>query len=324
MSGGSTVRHIAAVDALARTLYLRAKQSGLPFSSVAASVRNIHLALRHLRIEAADNDSLLNSPSASLYARQLSPLVEDCDFTLTQLESLLGKYGDGRAVMADDERVRDRRLDTLQQKLLADKSSVELFLDAVQLHAENRPRRVVDGEKGLEGIKDKVDDIATRLFRNRDTGNFAENEDELWQEFKAELEKEGFSPQVLRKHKVFSPNNNQVFAILTSNRTCSAPTSVNSNLSRTSTGETFLPSEASSSTKPSRTQLHQLAFPPATIKDSRLSSPTGDAGPPAATPMRRSPHLLGLLTMLFLTIPWLSCQQETSSPWMASARKCPA
>ncbi|KAM5353987.1 hypothetical protein ACJ41O_000637 [Fusarium nematophilum] len=204
MSGGSTVQHIDAVDALARTLYLRAKQSGLPFTDVAAAVRNLHLALRHLRIEAADQDSLLNNPHASspLYARQLQPLVEDCDFTLAQLESLLDKYGDGRAVMADEERLRDDRLAAMKSKLAGDKSSVELFLDAVQLHAENRPTRVVDGsQEGLEGIKDKVDEIAAKLFRDRNESSFTEDEDDLWREFKAELEKEGFSPQVLRKHK---------------------------------------------------------------------------------------------------------------------------
>ncbi|KAM0253672.1 hypothetical protein ACHAP5_000249 [Fusarium lateritium] len=204
MSGGSTVQHIDAVDALARTLYLRAKQSGLPFTDVANAVRNLHLALRHLRIEATDQDSLLNNANASsssLYARQLAPLVEDCDFTLAQLETLLDKYGDGRAVMPEDERMRDDQLSVMKQKLDHGKSSVDWFLDAVQLHAENRPTRVVDGQEGLEGIKDVVDEIATKLFRDHNEGSFTEDEDGLWREFKIELEDRGFSPQVLRKHK---------------------------------------------------------------------------------------------------------------------------
>ncbi|KAF5018099.1 hypothetical protein F66182_9938 [Fusarium sp. NRRL 66182] len=204
MSGGSTVHHIDAVDTLARTLYLRAKQSGLPFTDVANAVRNLHLALRHLRIEAADQDSVLNNAhasSSSLYARQLAPLVQDCDFTLAQLESLLDKYGDGRAVMPEDERLRDDRISVMKQKLVSDKTSVDLFLDAVQLHAENRPTEVVQGQEGLENIKDVVDKIATNLFRNRSESSFTEDEDDMWRGFKTELEKEGFSPQVLRKHK---------------------------------------------------------------------------------------------------------------------------
>lgn len=205
MSGGSTVQHIDAVDALARNLYLRAKQSGLPFTAVADAVRNLHRALRHLRIEAADQDSLLNNAhasSTSLYVRKLSPLVEDCDFTFAELETLLDRYGDGRAIMAEEERQRDYKLSEMKHKLDNDKYNIDLFLDAVQLHAENRPTRVVEGQEGLERIKDVVDEIATKLFRNRNESSFTEDEDGLWREFKIELEDRGFSPQVLRKHKV--------------------------------------------------------------------------------------------------------------------------
>ncbi|KAG4263209.1 hypothetical protein FPRO04_05686 [Fusarium proliferatum] len=206
MSGGSTVQRIDALDAFARTLYLRAKQSGLPFTDVATAVRNLHIALRHLRIEAADQDSVLSnvqasSSSSSVYSRQLEPLVDDCEFTLGQLERHLDKYGDGRAVMPEDERQRDQELSVIKHKLAGDKTSVEMFLDAVQLHAENRPTRVVEGQAGLERIKDVVDEIATKLFRNRNEGSFTEDEDGLWREFKVELEDQGFSPQVLRKHK---------------------------------------------------------------------------------------------------------------------------
>ncbi|KAM5370797.1 hypothetical protein ACJA88_009868 [Fusarium oxysporum] len=204
MSGGSTVQRIDALDAFARTLYLRAKQSGLPFTDVATAVRNLHIALRHLRIEAADQDSVLSNvqaSSSSVYGRQLEPLVDDCEFTLGQLERHLDKYGDGRAVMPEDERQRNQELSVIKHKLVGDKTSVEMFLDAVQLHAENRPTRVVEGQEGLERIKDVVDEIATKLFRNRNEGSFTEDEDGLWREFKIELEDQGFSPQVLRKHK---------------------------------------------------------------------------------------------------------------------------
>jgi hypothetical protein len=159
-----------------------------------------------LRIEAADQDSLLNNvdaSSTSLYARNLSPLLQNCDFTLAQLETLLDRYGDGRAIMAEDERLRDNKLFEMKQKLDNGKYDVDLFLDTVQLHAENRPTRVVvEGQEGLERIKDVVDEIATKLFRNRNESSFTEDEDGLWREFKIELEDRGFSPQVLRKHKV--------------------------------------------------------------------------------------------------------------------------
>ncbi|KPM35021.1 hypothetical protein AK830_g11554 [Neonectria ditissima] len=203
MSGGSTVEHIDAVDAFARTLYLRAKQSGLAFADVAAAVRQLHLALRHLRVEAADQDSLLNNRahgSSPACSRRLRPMVEDCEFTLDQLEAVMDRYGDGRP--SGDEQARDDRLAVVRSRLVSDKTNVDMFLDTVQLHTPaNKPYQVDGRQPDFEDIKDKVDTIANRLFHNRDYGSFNEDEDSLWLEFKAELEKEGFAPQVLRKHK---------------------------------------------------------------------------------------------------------------------------
>jgi hypothetical protein len=82
-----------------------------------------------------------------------------------------------------------------------------MFLDTVQLHnPATKPAAVVDpaaesSSTGLEDIKDKLDAVAKKVFSRRDTG-FQDGEHILWQEFKTELEKEGFSPEVLRKHKV--------------------------------------------------------------------------------------------------------------------------
>ncbi|KAI5457624.1 hypothetical protein BGZ63DRAFT_63495 [Mariannaea sp. PMI_226] len=205
MSGGSTVERIDAVDAFARTLYIRAKHSGLAFSNVATAVRQLHLALRHLRVEASDPDSLLNNRSHSsspVYSRQLQPMIEDCDFSLAQLESVLDKYGDGRP--SGEEIARDERLTLVRSRLVSDRTNVDMFLDTVQLHnPANMPRQIADNNQpGLEGIKDKVDQIATRLFQKRDCNSISnDDEDGLWREFKSELEKEGFAPQVLHKHK---------------------------------------------------------------------------------------------------------------------------
>jgi hypothetical protein len=210
MSGGngSTVELIDAVDAFARTLYMRAKQSSASFADAALAVRQLHLALRHLRVEAADADSLLNSPEASVYARQLRPLVEDCDFALQQLETILDKYGDGNGPSgAEDQGPGPDRIAAVRNRLANEKVNVDMFLDTVQLHnPATKPSAVVDpapasSSTGLEDIKDKLDIVAKRVFSRRDSG-FQDGENVLWQEFKTELEKEGFSPDVLRKHKV--------------------------------------------------------------------------------------------------------------------------
>lgn len=210
-SGDTTVEHIDAVDAFARNLYLRLKQipscnADPPLDDVALAVRQLHLALRHLRVEAADKDSPLNRPdSAAVHGRQLESLVEDCSFQLRQLDAALATIDIYEGSSSADARAE--RLGNLRAKIANEKTSVDMFLDTIQLrNPADQPAGIVDGsQSGLENIKDKVDAIANRLFAQR-IGNtngtsLSNDEDRLWLEFKSELEKEGFSPQVLRRHK---------------------------------------------------------------------------------------------------------------------------
>ncbi|KAK5994439.1 hypothetical protein PT974_04913 [Cladobotryum mycophilum] len=199
MSGGSIVEHIDAVDAYARTLFVRAKQSPTPSiaSDVSLAVQQLHLALRHLRIEAADPDSLINSDHGDTYSRQLKPIIDGSESALRLLEHILDRYG----------AVGDHVIDGMSEgvaaaksKLAHEKTVIDVFLDLVQLdHVSNAA--VVDGSQpGLEAIKDKLDIVAQRLFARRGNG-MADDDDSLWQDFRTELEKEGFSSKVLREHK---------------------------------------------------------------------------------------------------------------------------
>jgi len=228
-SNTSTASSIESLDAFARQLYRRARTAGHAFAEIATVVRGLHTILKHLRVEAEDPDSLLNtSPTGdnrnSLYARQLAPIVEDCDFTLKQLETILEKYG-GSGDSADDtetsytdggrraggrrgKEVEEREKDMIaliRTKLANQKTNIDIFLDTVQLHNPVKARRALqntDAEQ-LDAIKDQVDEIATKLFHNRrDATSGEEDEDELWQQFSTELEKAGFSSEVLRNNKV--------------------------------------------------------------------------------------------------------------------------
>jgi len=206
---GMSVAQIDAVDAIALELYRRAKTSGPDFQDIATVVRRLHTVLRHLKVEAEDPDSLLNSDngsSNSVYARQLTPTIEDCDFTLKQLETILEKYGGDeggrpKGVAAMEAREKDM-IALIRTKLANQKTNIDMFLDTVQLHNPNKAQHVVDESgAGLDDIKNKVDAIASRLFSRRDSG-FGEDDEDLWRQFQAELEKEGFSNEVLKKNKV--------------------------------------------------------------------------------------------------------------------------
>ncbi|RFU78193.1 hypothetical protein TARUN_4042 [Trichoderma arundinaceum] len=198
MNGSSVVQHVDAVDAFASTLYLRTSQSTVPSLSADASqaVRNLHHALRDLRIEAADPDSRLNGSDSSTYSKQLGSIIKDSQTTLKQLELVLdlnsrggGPYADGVA----------EGIAAVQTKLVHQKTVIDAFLDLVQL-SNSMPSSSRRGP-GLEYIKEKVDAIGRKLFRRDSNSKPASGDDKLWKRFKAELVKEGFSSKVLDEHE---------------------------------------------------------------------------------------------------------------------------
>lgn len=178
---------------------MRTSQSTVPSLSADASqaVRNLHHALRDLRIEAADIDSRLNASDSSPYSKQLDSIIKDSQTTLKQLELVLdlnsrggGPYADGAA----------EAIAAVQIKLVHQKTVIDAFLDLVQRSnsSSSRGRR----GSGLEAIKDKVDAIGRRLFRRDSSSKSTSGDDKLWKKFKAELVKEGFSSKVLDEHEV--------------------------------------------------------------------------------------------------------------------------
>lgn len=220
----STTR-IGSVDAFARHLYRRARTAGSDFSDVATAVRSLHTALRHLHAEVQDPDSPLHRPSSAagrdgqnaVYARQLTSLVDDSDFALKQVGTVLDKYGafpggsidarDGAARRDPDPAERARKITLIRDSVLSEKMKIDLFLDTVQLHSPANTQRVLEeADNGqLDMIKDTVDSIANRLFHARKHEPPDDNDDdgeELWKSFEAELERAGFSSEVLRKNKV--------------------------------------------------------------------------------------------------------------------------
>ncbi|KAG7139233.1 hypothetical protein HYQ45_003723 [Verticillium longisporum] len=180
MSDGISVAQLEGVDGFARTLYRRAKSSGADFDDVAAAIRHLHTVLKHLLAEAEDADSLLNSDRAAVYARQLTPVVEDCDFTLKQFDTILARHAEGDA-SSPEARERERGMVKMLRARLEDhKLHIDMFLDTVQLHNPSKTQSISvrAGEGGgqtngqtngqqLDAIKDKVDAIAARICRRR-------------------------------------------------------------------------------------------------------------------------------------------------------------
>lgn len=209
----SSAADIDKVDAFARQLLRRVRNAGAEFSDVSMIVLGLHTVLKHLKAEAEDPGSLLNSGDKSRYIRQLTPVLEDCEFTLQQLHTILERSGgNGSGSDGDGRDARSRSLSGFERdkivlirtKLENQKLNIDMFLDTVQLHNPARSHPAVDtSNANLDSIKDKVDAIATRIFQRESSNASADVvDDELWLQFRDELEREGFSRDVLRRNQV--------------------------------------------------------------------------------------------------------------------------
>ncbi|KAI0405619.1 hypothetical protein F4802DRAFT_606654 [Xylaria palmicola] len=209
---------IDTLDAFARKLYRRARNAGSNFENIATVVRDLHTVLKHLKVEAEDPESLLNYDDSAVYTRQLAPIIQDAEFALKQLDTVLEKYFDGSSdgsstggdgvLMNDGEKgwtmlnnVDVDKIDLIRGKLASQKLNIDMFLNTVQLHNPSKSRQLVDTSSAdLDAIKDKVDVIASRLCQGKDSA-FDENGDRLWEQFRDALEEEGFSKDVLRSNQ---------------------------------------------------------------------------------------------------------------------------
>lgn len=201
------------VDSFAKQIYRKARVAGVDFANVATTVRGVHTVLKHLKVEVEDSGSLLNTDQSPVYARQVTSVVEDCNFALKQLDILLEKYGakgsDGDGDFRDGAPEqhplgsRERDLVALvNTKLENQQLNIDMFLNTVQLHNPSKPHPIVQtSSANLESIKDTVDTIATKINQRR-SSSVSDDNDELWLQFRDELEKEGFSKDVLRKNQV--------------------------------------------------------------------------------------------------------------------------
>ncbi|OAA78725.1 hypothetical protein LEL_02211 [Akanthomyces lecanii RCEF 1005] len=199
MNGSATALRIDAVDAFARTLYLRTKQVAVPaFDDAAVAVRQMHISLRHLRVETGDPQSVLNKldNTSAMYTAELAPIVDHCEFALKQLETVLDRVA-GADIKKD---ALTDRIASVTAKIAEKEMDVAFFLDTVQVRPKTTSRESMPDQQTLEAIKHEIDLLASRVF-SRHTGVLDDDSEALWQGFKTELERQRFTVDELEAHK---------------------------------------------------------------------------------------------------------------------------
>ena len=199
--------HIDAVNTLALLRYIRAKDAGPSLEGVATALRALPTLLRHLRHEINDDESPLNRHAERFGgSSHLHPLIEETNLVLHELGEVLDLGDEVRNhgySEKEDVAQLDQHARRIQDRLVRQKSKIQSFLDDIQLRSNPPPvpPKVPMDDDSLDCIKDKLDTISAKIFRRRNS-SLSETENDLWEQFLIELEREGFDKYKLRKNKV--------------------------------------------------------------------------------------------------------------------------
>ncbi|KAK4226102.1 hypothetical protein QBC38DRAFT_367392 [Podospora fimiseda] len=207
---------IESVDDFAEELYCRSDAAGPAFDNLRSAIHHLQNAFNDLHAEARDPESLINNGHNGAYVRRLTSLLEDSDVTLKQANTLLEKYDSNKpnvdAILREkpDQTLKAQEIEVVRAELVSQKLKIYNFLETVEIH---NPRfkeehqaldETTDSDQRRAMIQNKVDAVANRIFQRRRQGSPTSRGDEgeeLWQEFKSELVKEGFDHEVLHKNK---------------------------------------------------------------------------------------------------------------------------
>lgn len=174
--------------------------------------------MRNLKDEIEDPASILNRENSNS-AKELVPIIGNCDATLQQLDGLLQKYCNingepGLARLWDRMRFGTTEMEELAEirmKLMNHKTTITVFTDAVQLKETGRLATQINKHGGhlethgsqLQSILDKVDGIAVRMGQQAGSRMTAYDNDDtdVWRQFRRELIDSGISSELLIKYK---------------------------------------------------------------------------------------------------------------------------
>jgi hypothetical protein len=225
MSFGFSVGDFVAVIQLAKTTYKNCVEAGAEYNEIARQIRSLHSVLKPLRDEAEKPDSgLFRQDQGS--AAKLKTAIDGCQHILEDLQILLAKYEglstDGEAVSAPKKlwhrfrfSTKIEQLGVVRVNLIGYTSTISVLLDGVQLRATGRVEEKLDNVSsqitdGFESLKKAILGMAVKARAEQRGGStmsllslstYAEDDKEVWREFRRELIGLGFRSKALDRHK---------------------------------------------------------------------------------------------------------------------------
>jgi hypothetical protein len=208
---GTSLPDITIVVTFCGAVCLKCVDAGGEYGEVSTEILGLYTVLRHLKYEVEAPDSPLNS-DRSIWGRQVAPIVGDAYSTLRQLDELLQLRSGVNAgwqwslgeKLATLRFYTDKmaQLEAIRTEIISHTTSLTLFLDTIQLCRSRKITKISDSSNAnrLDKILDTMDSIALKMGQK--ISQQSVDEKEMWKQFLEVLIAEGFSAQILARHKV--------------------------------------------------------------------------------------------------------------------------
>jgi hypothetical protein len=216
MSFGYSIGDFLLLTQLTHTTFRNARKACGARDSFPREVGSLHIVLQRLEVEVSKPDSLLNR-SEDNRITELAILARDCRRVLRVLSQILEKYNalseEKRSVTKLWKQVRFgngeiQDLGKIRTGLATYTQVITLFLNLLWVGSQGKVERYMNSQgRELLEMKQSLHWVtASMQATNPDEKSIltthTEDDKSVWKAFRRELIKQGFSSQVLSRHKV--------------------------------------------------------------------------------------------------------------------------
>lgn len=217
MSFGYSVSDALALTSLAWNTVQNSRKACGEHDGLTREVSALHVVLRRLKSELKKPESPINvGPPDDTYKQELRNTMADCGRVLHVLDKILEKYN----ALGEEEKTMRRlwqqfrfgngemaSLGDLRNKVVLYTSTITLSLNMISMGSVGRIEQEMSKSGGvLRDIQLAVSNITSQFIsnnRHEDSvfTSYADDDKLVWREFRRELRHDGFTSDVLHKHK---------------------------------------------------------------------------------------------------------------------------
>jgi hypothetical protein len=219
MSFGYAIGDFVLLTQLAWDVVQNSRKACGAHDELTSEETSLHIVLRRLEIEVSKPNSILTRSDDNTDRKgELAQLSEDCRRVLRILDGILRKYNalseEKRSVTKLWKRVQfgnGEMLDLaeLRLKIATSTSALSLFLNLLSIGSQGKVESYMESQgdelremrRSLNWITASMQAKAPKAGEGSVLTTYAGDDKMIWKDFRRELIKEGFSSEVLQRHK---------------------------------------------------------------------------------------------------------------------------